>query len=89
MDVDTGLLDIYWGTLLINGDARDRVNQYIDEGAIIGFGGRSTPVVSYTPVKGEPGWTTVRGVPEPATVSLLASLLMALGGVALLRRFRT
>lgn len=88
MDADTGVLDIHWGTLLINGDARDRVNGYIDQGAIIGFGGTSTPVVSYTPVKGEPGWTTLRGVPEPTAVSLLASLLMALGGVALLRRLR-
>ena len=82
---DNGMLDIYNGTLLLEGDETAKVAGYIDIGKIIGAGGTATVLYDYDVTN--PGMTTVT-IPEPATLSLLASLVALGGGVALLRRRR-
>jgi hypothetical protein len=84
-----GFMDIYQGAALqIAGDAQATIQSYIDSGQIIAQGGMpgySLHMEYYD--GGGKGWayTELGVVPEPATLSLLASLLV-LGGVAVLFR---
>ncbi len=82
---DDGVVDIYGGTLVLEGDDTAKVAGYIDIGKIIGAGDTATVFYDYDVTN--TGKTTVSTIPEPATLSLLASLLV-LGCVALLRRRR-
>ncbi|MHC4500475.1 MAG: discoidin domain-containing protein, partial [Planctomycetota bacterium] len=43
----TGLLDLQGGTLVINGDARDVVTEYINSGKIVGYGGANAVSLTY------------------------------------------
>jgi hypothetical protein len=70
------------------GSAYDRVQTYIGTNQLLGYGGTATVKFKYHPAtKSSYAYTTVWAVPEPATLSLLASLLV-LGGVAWLYRRR-
>ncbi len=79
---DNGMLDIYSGMLVLEGDDTAKVAGYIDIGKIIGAGGVATVLYDYDITNA--GKTSVY-IPEPAALSLLASLLVP-GCVVLLPR---
>jgi hypothetical protein len=75
------MIDFGGGKLVLLGDERDKVDDLITAGVMTGYGIPGNVVRHYT------GTHTIVRVPEPATISLLASLVV-LGGVAWLFRRR-
>jgi hypothetical protein len=73
------LTDIYEGTLIIRNKTGAPIQNWIDNGYIIGYGGAGTVTATVSPE----GWDVLTAVPEPATIALLS-----LGGLALIRRKR-
>lgn len=73
-----GVIDIYAGKLKLLGDWTAVLQPCIDNGSIKGYNGAGTVVMGIVGA-----YTEVTAVPEPATMTILA-----LGGLALLRRRR-
>jgi len=74
------LLDIYEGTLILEGGSTDFINDLISRNVLKAYGGAGTIVID---TEVNPGRTTVTAIPEPSTLALLC-----LGGLTLIRRKR-
>lgn len=78
-DKDCGSMDIKYGTMLLDGDEKDEVQDLIDGGYITAYSGAGQVLVNYWAAQ---DLTVVNAIiPEPATIALLG-----FGGLALLRR---
>jgi hypothetical protein len=76
------LVDMYEGTIILQGDSEAFINDLINRGVLIAYGGAGEIVIDN---EVNPGRTTVTGIiPEPATIAL-----MCLGSLALIRKKRS